>query len=105
MILSGILGSVILGTMARRLKIQEECAKVAFSICCLSVIGLCLTLREPSLLPLLTILSLIGATGLGTFPLILELAVEEAYPANPIYTEAMIHIMGNNISYMKKWST
>ena len=95
MILSGILGSVILGTIARKLQIQEECAKVAFSICCLSVIGLCLTLREPSLLPLLlTILSLIGATGLGTFPLILEFAVEEAYPTNPIYTEAMIHIMG-----------
>ena len=95
MIVCGIVGSAILGPTARRFKVQEEVAKGAYSISCIFMIVLCLSLRESGLLPVVIIcLAMVGAAGMGPFPLLLELAVEEAYPADPVFTEALIHMSG-----------
>ena len=95
LILTGLVGSFIIGPIARRLGRQVEAAKLSFALSSIGLLMLSLALRHPDALPaIFASLTLFGFFGLGAFPLTLELAVEESYPADPVYSEAFIHISG-----------
>ena len=77
LILAGLIGSFILGPIARRTNKQLEVTKFAMPAAALSGVGLVEALRYPGVYPLiLTALISFGFFGLGSYPIILELAVE-----------------------------
>jgi len=95
MIFTGLIGSFIVGPLARRWQKQEEVTKLSFSLSTMGIIFLTMALRKPDIYwAVLLCLSIFGFFGLGAFPIILELAVEESYPADPVISEAFIHMCG-----------
>lgn len=77
LILAGLIGSFILGPLARRYNTQVATTKVAMPLA--AIFGICLaeSLRFPHFYPgILLSLMGFGFCGLGSFPIILELAVE-----------------------------
>jgi len=94
-IFTGLIGSFIVGPLARRWGKQEEVTKLSFSLSTMGIIFLTMALRKPDIYwAILLCLSMFGFFGLGAFPIILELAVEESYPADPVISEAFIHMCG-----------
>jgi len=95
LIITGLVGSFSLGILAKRFRKQVEICKIAFSIACIGMIFLMVALRETNFFPgIMFGLILYGFFGLGAFPLTLELAVEETYPVDPVFSEAFIHMSG-----------
>ena len=77
LILAGLIGSFILGPLARRYSSQVATTKVAMPLAAIFGIGLAESLRFPDFYPgILVSLMGFGFCGLGSFPIILELAVE-----------------------------
>merc|ERR1712226_1230799 len=95
LIFTGLIGSFTIGPLARRWALQEQTSKACFALSTLGVIFLTMALRKPDQYwAILITLGIFGFFGLGTFPLILELAVEESFPADPVISEAFIHMCG-----------
>jgi len=95
LIVTGLVGSFSLGIIAKKFNMQVEIVKVAFSLACIGMIFLSVALRQTNFFPgIIAALILYGFFGLGAFPLTLELAVEETYPADPVFSEAFIHMSG-----------
>merc|ERR1719186_1031129 len=69
--------------------------KMSFGVACIGIILLAVTLQETNFYPVIIVsLAIFGFFGLGSFPLTLELAVEETFPADPVISEAFIHMSG-----------
>jgi len=95
LIVTGLIGSFVLGLVAKKYNIQIEMAKTAFSMSTVGIILLCISLLQTNLYPMIIFsLCIFGFFGLGGFPISLELAVEETFPADPVFSEAFIHMAG-----------
>ena len=103
MTVSGLVGGVVYGSIVRRFKgqvkqnmeeflnsqtTQVSGVKVSFALSSVSCIGLLLCLRLPDVFPLILLFAfLFGFFGLSSYPLFLELAVENAFPLDPVISE------------------
>ena len=115
LILSGLVGSFLIGFTARKLRRQLDFAKVSWPLAAMSAIFLVMSLRFADAFPaILVSLMGFGFFGLGAFPLCLELAVEvrkrqgrgssrsgsstqflqETFPCDPVISEAFTHASG-----------
>jgi len=96
LIMGGLIGSFTIGPIARRFNKQIEVTKVAMPLAATFGVFLAMSLRYADFYPAI-VLSLMGFgfCGLGSFPIVLELAVEESYPKDPVISEAFIHASGN----------
>ena len=73
----GLVGGFLIGPIARRYRKQLEATKVAMPLSAMAATLLCVALRFDNFyVPILLSLMCFGFFGLGSFPLILELAVE-----------------------------
>ena len=90
--LSGVVGGVASGVVARRLGRPVQVLKILYCLSSLTLIISLLLLREENLL-VPTILSLVvfGFCLMGCFPLALELGAEETFPVSPVYSETCVH--------------
>ena len=80
LIATGLVGSFVLGPLAKKLQRHVEVVKIAFSLSSVGIILLCIFLRETDSYPLILVgLIMFGFFGLGGFPLNLELAAEVMY--------------------------
>jgi len=95
LILAGLVGAFVVGPIARRYRKNLEFTKFFMPLSALSGIALVISLRYDRAYPAI-VLSLMGFgfCGLGSFPLVLELGVEESFPSDPVISEAFVHASG-----------
>ena len=90
LILAGLIGSFILGPLARRYNTQVATTKVAMPLAAIFGISLAECLRFPNFYPgILISLMGFGFCGLGSFPIILELSVEVRSPDAQFYHKTL----------------
>ena len=77
LIMGGLIGSFVVGPLARRFNKQIDSTKVAMPLASMCGVFLVMSLRYADFYPAI-VLSLMGFgfCGLGSFPIVLELAVE-----------------------------
>ena len=72
--------------------LQVDGVKFSFGLSSIACIGLLLCLRLPDIFGLILLFAfLFGFFGVSSYPLFLELAVEDAYPLDPVISEVEIH--------------
>ena len=88
MYLFNSLGAFVLNYLAKRLKLQIDFAKVSFSLTCFSTILLSMGLNTyENLWWICLAFGGFGFFGYASFPMALELAVEETYPIDASISE------------------
>jgi len=101
MTVSGLVGGVLYGSVVRRFGRQVEGVKVSYALSSVACIGLLLCLRLPDVFGLILLFAfLFGFFGLSSFPLFLELAVESAFPLDPVISEVTMHFPGQIYSFL-----
>merc|ERR1711892_104758 len=89
---SGSAGGITVSAVARKLQNQVAILKISYSLSAIAFIASLLQLREPNLFySTLFTMMLFGFFAIGCFPLSLELAVEESFPLEPVYSETTMH--------------
>ena len=97
----GLAGGVLFVGVVKKLGRQVDALKISYSIASIAMISLLLCLRKPHLYPLILVFGAIfGFFGLSCFPLSMELAVEEAFPLDPVFTEVTTHLPGQVYGFL-----
>ena len=89
---SGSAGGLTVSAIARKFQNHVVILKITYCFSAISFIASLLQLREPHLFySTLFTLMIFGFCTIGCFPLSLELAVEETFPLEPVYSETTMH--------------
>ena len=98
-----LIGSFILGPLARRYNTQVATTKVAMPLAAIFGISLAECLRFPNFYPgILISLMGFGFCGLGSFPIILELSVEVRSPDAQFYHKTLPR---NSLQHLHQFSS
>ena len=82
---------------------QVDGVKFSFGLSSIACIGLLLCLRLPDIFGLILLFAfLFGFFGVSSYPLFLELAVEDAYPLDPVISEVEIQSNVSKITILLK---
>ena len=96
-ILLGFSGALVFNYIAKRLRLQEDFAKVTFGLASISTIVMMMALNTYEKLWWISLgFAGFGFFGYAAFPMSLELAAEESFPIDASFSEAGVHIISNS---------
>ena len=83
--------------------LQVDGVKFSFGLSSIACIGLLLCLRLPDIFGLILLFAfLFGFFGVSSYPLFLELAVEDAYPLDPVISEVEFNPMSARLQFSSR---